>query len=82
MGVATAYRASPVTPKSERQDGNKEEVKNVQTPGLIRTSRDPAREAEIISISDDLAPQRIDTMQNQQTIAPNIAIWIVLGRSR
>ena len=57
MGVATAHRAFPVAPKAERQDGNKEEVENVQAPGLIRASRHRAREAEIVSISDDLALQ-------------------------
>ena len=79
MGVATAHRASPVAPKAERQDGNKKEVKDVQAPGSICTSRHPAREAEIVSISGDLAPERIDTMQNQQPSPPVLPIWIVLG---
>ena len=76
MGIATAHRASPVAPKAERQDGNKEEVENVQAPGLKGPSRLPARVAEIISISDDLAPQRIDTMQNQQPLL-QYCDWIV-----
>lgn len=66
MGIARAHRAPPMAPKAERQHKDKKEVHYVEASDPVRASWRLARKAEIVSVGDDLALDRVYAVHNQQ----------------